>query len=513
MSTENSKSINENLESNEVPKSNRILQNKLKSLFIEWSSSSTSHGIPNIFKTSQLYLKIVWIICFLASSGYCFSLIISYITTFLEYGVTVSTIKVIETPINFPAVTICNLNPFYANRSSWFIQEVLNNSNLIDTNSLLSNGASAMSVVKIILEKLKIEASSNPTYTSNRVSLGFYIEDMLVSCSYSDSNCSTSDFSFFQSYDYGNCYTFNGNSSSIKTTSSAGPGNSFEIELFSGDPNNELLIYNRGFYVVVHNQSYSPLMDNEGVYVSIGRETNIGIDRSLYSRQKSPYSNCIVDPTSNKSSSSDLYQLILNEMGEKLYRQVFCYKLCYQVSVVNNCFCYDAAYPNTNITNSSVRGCHTETDLTCLASIKSSFQQDDIRYHCDNYCPIECLSVSFSTSVHTASYPTDAYLNLLLRQSSFISLFPASSNLTTAIPASVAKINVFYNDISYTALIESPTLTPDTLLGNIGGALGLFIGISLLSVVEILELLCELIRITYNHRQEKKIANKKMTDY
>jgi hypothetical protein len=150
--------------------------------------------------------------------------------------------------------------------------------------ALVQQNLSAIQVMTDALESLKVSESGDPLYNRNQSYYGFTIDEMLVSCTYQGSSCSASDFTFYQSYDYGNCYKFNGgNNSTIQTISSAGPGNSFTLELFTGDPSQEMYVYQRGFYVIVHNQSYSPIMDYEGVYVGTGAVTNIGIERIFYS--------------------------------------------------------------------------------------------------------------------------------------------------------------------------------------------------------------------------------------
>ena len=368
-------------EENKHEECQSLLMKEIYKLWSEWVQNTTCHGFPNIFRNKHLVLKSFWLICFLTSLGGCLYIISSYAITFLQFGVNVNPFHVIESPINFPAITICNLNPFFKERSFSFISQVLNDKNL--TTEIEKHNGTAINVTKTILNLLLIESSTNPLYFPNRKTFGFNINDILISCTYSGLQCSANDFKFFQSYQYGNCYTFNsGYNSSIRTISSVGPGNSLEIELFSGDPNEELYIYKRGFYVAIHNQSYATILDNEGVFVSTGSETNIGIERKFYYKEAYPYSNCIVDPTSIKSSKSDLYSLIKN---------------------------------------------------------------------------------------------------------------------------SVVKISIFYNDISYDALVESPVLTFDVLLGNVGGSLGLFIGISFLSLVEIFELIFEILRLIHKEGKEKKI--------
>ena len=60
---------------------------------------------------------------------------------------------------------------------------------------------------------------------------------------------------------------------------------------------------------------------------------------------------------------------------------------------------------------------------------------------------------------------------------------------------SVIKVNLYYDSLSYELSTESPKMTLADLLASIGGNLGLFMGMSLMSFSEILEVLLEIIII------------------
>ena len=62
----------------------------------------------------------------------------------------------------------------------------------------------------------------------------------------------------------------------------------------------------------------------------------------------------------------------------------------------------------------------------------------------------------------------------------------------SSVRESVVSLNVYYNSLSYTLATESPKLNIISLLSNIGGSLGLFMGVSFLSLVEILALLLDI---------------------
>jgi hypothetical protein len=51
-------------------------------------------------------------------------------------------------------------------------------------------------------------------------------------------------------------------------------------------------------------------------------------------------------------------------------------------------------------------------------------------------------------------------------------------------------LNVFYSDLSTTKVDETPAMTD--MVGNVGGTFGLFLGMSLLGFVEIVEIVIDL---------------------
>lgn len=70
--------------------------------------ASTIQGLPNIFRTNRLILKIVWILLLIASFSTCVIYTAKNILSFMEFE-TITTIKTIYQPVmSFPAVSICN---------------------------------------------------------------------------------------------------------------------------------------------------------------------------------------------------------------------------------------------------------------------------------------------------------------------------------------------------------------------------------------------------------------------
>jgi hypothetical protein len=72
---------------------------------------------------------------------------------------------------------------------------------------------------------------------------------------------------------------------------------------------------------------------------------------------------------------------------------------------------------------------------------------------------------------------------------------------------SILAINVFYKDTFHTEMMEIPEFTGDQLLASIGGNLGLFLGMSFLTLIEIVEILFNcLILIFKTYKKTTKVS-------
>ena len=56
----------------------------------------------------------------------------------------------------------------------------------------------------------------------------------------------------------------------------------------------------------------------------------------------------------------------------------------------------------------------------------------------------------------------------------------------------IARLIIYYEDIDYQLIQEIPTVSVINLIANIGGMLGLFMGMSCLSFIEFLEMAFEI---------------------
>ena len=66
--------------------------------------------------------------------------------------------------------------------------------------------------------------------------------------------------------------------------------------------------------------------------------------------------------------------------------------------------------------------------------------------------------------------PSDYYIKMLAQQNNVLSLFTkyAETFDASTLRQSICRINVYYSDMTYLSIVESPTLTYDQVLGLIG---------------------------------------------
>ena len=257
----------------------------IKEILISAADDSTTHGIDHFFKREHPFIRFVWAVCFLASAAICFYLIAMSIIAYLEYETVTKAQYISELTAEFPAVSVCNLNPFLTNKSWEFVEDVLSQNGVASPTAFIKNKFNNLLLTYRFL--VGMNALSANLTDEHRKSFGYDLNETLLSCSYNIGPCSVDDFEWYYDIMYGNCYKFNsgkyrnGSTAPIRKSSKAGSINGLSIELFLYKTSNPLsLSSENGAHVLVHNKSVKPAFF-EGVSVASGSNVGIEIDRSF----------------------------------------------------------------------------------------------------------------------------------------------------------------------------------------------------------------------------------------
>ena len=136
-----------------------------------------------------------------------------------------------------------------------------------------------------------------------------------------------------------------------------------------------------------------------------------------------------------------------------------------------------------------------------LNALQNNYRQNI----CISKCPLECNSTKITSSLSSSQIIPNAYINVIQQSPSLNSDFiNRSIQEENVISKSVVKLNIFYDTLSYTNFEESPQWDIVTLVASIGGNLGLFMGVCMFSLGELLTALIELIIFTF---RQKKVHN------
>ena len=380
----------------------------IKRIFKKWASYSKVHGILNILIAENTALRIIWIISFIICSSLLAAQITSVIVDFLHFEVISSYLYKNEVPTIFPAVDICNLNPYDGNQLKNYASQVLKNSS-DSTKSLyyIEDTEIMTASFKSFLEKMV----ENQTYLF--YVMGYYFYQMLFSCQYNNAPCYITDFHFYHNYDFGSCFSYNlgydfwNNPVEFKVSNQAGDTYGLQLEIFLGDPISQLQYsFKKGIRVLVHNQSAEPLPSQIGIDIAPGTSTNIAVSRTFINHLPLPFNDCIDKINSENYQRNPVFKVLYMEIKITNYNQPYCLRICAQLYLISKCNCYDYSMPN--ITSINHVGCLNNEQIACTKKYYSLLYQNFDQL-CQVNCPLECHQITYRTDISFSEYPTIWY--------------------------------------------------------------------------------------------------------
>lgn len=457
-------------------KSEKSKNAKIKEILKETALSSTSHGIPNIVRSTSLLLKLMWATCLIVSTGLCSYLVVKSIMNYFEYEVVTKINVIYENPAPFPTVTFCNLRPFVGD----YLEKLY-----LKNNKTLPKGYVGDNLA---YNQYYLMTNIWNYDTSIRKELGLKKEDFIQACRFNYQECNLSSIEWSYNFFYGNCFTFNEHGTQKLTKSSKQYG--FRLKLFVGNGNPTELTDTAGVHLFIHNKSDRVGMFG-GIDVPTGQSTNLAINKVFTKKLANPYSDCIDDE--NKLESSIYYRKL--KAANKTYKQTDCLELCFSEHLYKECKCYESStiefFPDG-------QNCHRFSNFSCLIDFNINFFSQNIKEKCD--CPLECNSVSYSITTSMADFPNQAYSDYLLNQTKIVKLFNANNVTLNSdeLKRSILEVCIYFDELKYTMIEETEKMSWVDLISNCGGTMGLFIGVSFLSFIELVDLVLQILLVVMN---------------
>ena len=473
------------------------------------------NGVSNIIRSERRLVKFVWAAILLLSSCVSIFLIIGSIHEYQNYEV-ISTSRIVQEEESiFPMITICNNNPF----STDYIVQLVKRANL----SFSTNPR------RLVLQLESYLKKNTGSYMPDSVKRQFSdFDSMLIYCSFNNMYCDSSHFEWIWHPYFCGCYRFNSgfDSNGLKTefrkSTLAGRSFRFVFNLYAGLPN-QFSPYagRRSFNLFIQNASDYPYNTKPSPYpLTPITGTTIRVKRSFISQFNEwpfSYSECRVNENNELIGErlADPYLFDQVVATNYSYTQDTCLMFCAQLMSTKVCKCN---YYLWNMRVDDFDICLTSEQTSCASDFyyNTFIVGDYIKNNCLDKCPLECNRRTFTTSQSYFQFPTvNIAANVFLNDKYFMS---AHANQTDASVFSNLYYNmisagVFYESLSYSMAEERPAIVMTELIGSIGGHLHLFLGFSLLSFIEIIELgAFAFISKTKNQKNKLKPANQSLAN-
>ena len=142
--------------------------------------------------------------------------------------------------------------------------------------------------------------------------------------------------------------------------------------------------------------------------------------------------------------------------------------------------------------------CVNETQLKCKNHIFENelLSADFLRDYCLVKCPLECNQTDYGLTLTSSQLVKSEFYAKIINENRNLSLdrstFDGSVSSRDEAVESFVYASIFYEKLSYSLVTESPKMDVIALLASMGGNLSLFMGLSVFSLCELVEILIEI---------------------
>ncbi|ESO09386.1 hypothetical protein HELRODRAFT_168367 [Helobdella robusta] len=301
------------------------------------------------------------------------------------------------------------------------------------------------------------------------------------------------DFKYFYNNYHGNCYTFNsaaatGPNSTLKISRKSGPRYGLSILFYlAQDEYVGQLAQSAGLRVVVHDPKRMPFPEDEGILVAANSLTHIGVTMTQTKKLNGLYGNCSSEDDTDRSPT--LYQ----KLFKVSYCQKGCLYTCLNDEILKNCGCFDIKFPLDEIVRTSFNTCSVanESLTTCANNVWKAYENESLL--CSSKCTVPCRETIYKPIISRENWPSSNYLADIQNIPSLRKIAKYLSDYEGE--RDYGQFIVYIQDFSYTTIEESEAYQIMQFTSDVGGILGLYIGFSLLTVVEFFELAVDIIGI------------------
>uniref|UniRef100_A0A3Q3J1F1 Acid sensing ion channel subunit 2 n=1 Tax=Monopterus albus TaxID=43700 RepID=A0A3Q3J1F1_MONAL len=441
-------------------------------------SRTRMHGLRHVCTPGgSVGRRAFWLLALCTSLG----LLLSWSSNRLLHWLSFPTYTRVHTEwakeLAFPTVTICNNNPIRLYKLTksdlyfaghWLGLLLANRTVRPMVLDLLQEDRRAwfrkLSDFKLFLPPRNFEGT-NLEFMDR---LSHQLDDMLLSCKYRGEPCRAHNFSSVFTR-YGKCYMFNAaeEGKMLRTTMKGGTGNGLEIMLdiqqdeylpVWGDT--EDTAFEAGVRVQIHSQAEPPFVHELGFGVAPGFQTFVATQEQRLTYLPPPWGEC-----ESKVLESGFFEV---------YSVTACRIDCETRYIVENCNCRMVHMPG------DAPYCTPEQYKDCA---EPALGKKDSSSNC--MCRTSCNMTRYNKELSMVKIPSKTSARYLQKK------FNKTEKYITD---NILVLDVFFEALNYETIEQKKAYEVAGLLGDIGGQMGLFIGASILTILELFDYVYEVVK-------------------
>nr|XP_033794442.1 acid-sensing ion channel 1 isoform X1 [Geotrypetes seraphini] len=300
--------------------------------------------------------------------------------------------------------------------------------------------------------------------------LGHQLEEMLLFCKFQGEPCGPQNFSTVFTR-YGKCYTFNSGQNGKPPLISVRGGTGNGLELMLDIQQDEYMpvwgetdetSFEAGIKVQIHSQDEPPFIDQLGFGVAPGFQTFVSCQEQRLIYLPPPWGDCKSTPI-----DSDFFDT---------YSITACRIDCETRYLVENCNCKMVHMPG------DASYCTPEQYKECADPALDFLVEKDSDY-C--VCDTPCNMTRYGKELSMVKIPSKASAKYLAKK---------YNKSEQYISENILVLDIFFEALNYETIEQKKAYEVAGLLGDIGGQMGLFIGASILTVLELFDYAYEVLR-------------------
>ncbi|GFO21960.1 reverse transcriptase [Plakobranchus ocellatus] len=238
-----------------------------KELIHEFTHSTSMHGVQYVMGRRPVWRRMVWSVLVASSVAWAAHNVYHIVSDYNSHSFQTSVSSEYQSKMNFPAVTVCNLNRIRLSKTTQFLLELLQR-------------AVMRGIDGAVINYYFIDHFLKQSSRQQQREMGHQMQDMLVKCNFGNEVCTSENFTYSYNLQHGNCYTFAGSQDSKRSewlTMRAGPGNGLSMEFNVQFDEYLPSTTASGLKVLIHDNGEVPFPEDGGIMAGTGAATSIAI--------------------------------------------------------------------------------------------------------------------------------------------------------------------------------------------------------------------------------------------